>query len=139
VWLTVELPAVPDGIVVEIGSLGPLPDDRDAWVAAALALPRPQDGTVRRIETGVRTHAVGWPVTIVTANVADADGVEVERRVVLLFELLVLGALVRCRIAPQGHAHWDAGFGETIIEAMLVAPIRLRGDEPVAVAEFFDL
>lgn len=121
-----ELPALPDGIVVEIGELVDLPEDRDAWVAEALAGGEPAH------RTSLSTHrtATGWPVTLIGAQVGD------ETRIVLFFELGVHGALVRVRIAAGHEAAWPTSG---ILEALLAGQIRLHPAGPVAIAELLEI
>jgi hypothetical protein len=104
---------------VRVGELGPLPEDREAWLVEGVAGP----GAAReRLEA--RTTASGWPVTVLTVVAGD------ERRVVLAFALDVYGAQVILRV--RGGAD-ERGF----IDAILALPIRLHDREPVALEELY--
>lgn len=136
--MVVELPVLPDGVFVEVGPLVDLPDDRDAWIAAALAEPRLIGATIRRTETFAFVHDAGWPITRLAVEVTDAAGRELEHRVVWFFELLVRGALVRARIAPAARGRWDASLAAAVLASLRSASIRLHGREPVAISELFE-
>lgn len=137
-WIRLEVPPLTAGVSVDIGPLMDLPDDRDAWIANVLLAERPADSSVRRIATQELAHVDAWPLTVIVAAVVDASGHELERRVVFMFRLEVRGGLVIARIAPSAIAAWEGGIGRALVERLLAAPIRLHGDEVVALAELLN-
>ena len=133
-WIRADLPPLPDGIDVAIGPLVDLPDDREAWIASALLDGIAPPLTVKRIAASDVAHQSGWPVTVVAISVLD-DTREIERRIVFVVRLEVLGALVIARIAPHAIAALEATVGRALLTALLAAPIRMHGSEVVAIAE----
>jgi hypothetical protein len=134
VWIRPALPPLPDGIEVTIGPLVGPPDDREQWIAEALRDRMPANTTLRQIEISEIAHESGWPVTIIPISILDGDR-EVERRIVFLFRLVVLGGLVRVRVAAAAIPVLEESVGSAIARALLLAPIRMHGSEVVAIAE----
>lgn len=134
-WIHVDLPGLPDGMTVTIGPLVGMPDDRESWIANALRAHLPASTRVKRIATSEVTHGAGWPVTVVAIGVLDEGGRETERRIAFVFELEVFGAIVMAHVASRAIVALEARTGRALLEALLDAPIRLHGDEVVAIAE----
>ncbi len=121
-------------MVATTGPLVPLPDDREGWIASALLAGLSPSVTPKQIATSVVTHASGWPVTVVVIAVLDRDH-EIERRIAMMFQLEVFGALVTMRVASHAIPLLEASVGRTVLESLLDAPIRMHGLEVVAIAE----
>lgn len=119
---------------VTIGPLVGMPDDREGWIAEVLREGVPSTFTLKRIAASDQTHAAGWPVTVVAVAVLNA-GIEVERRIAIVFQLEVLGAIVLVLVAAHLITALETSLGRAVLVSLLDAPVRMHHDEVVALAE----
>lgn len=117
------------GVIIDVGPLEPLPDDRKAWGERIVYRSVPTGGFVTQtdIYTGEMTR--GWVATVVTTVVQDPARQPLFAEINYVFELVYYGGVITCRI-PRGESRrYEDDLRPQITEAIMDAhPDFTRGD-----------
>jgi len=127
------------GIRVEVDGPFELPADRKVWGERVLTRDLPAGGGVRQLELVNSENHHGWPLTMVTTHALDAAGDPVEARVTLFYELLYYGASLAAIVPKADADRWDTELRAPVLDAMLHAEPRFRGEPVANVAELWDM
>jgi hypothetical protein len=86
----------PDGMVMAIGPITPLPEDQHGWRDAAIRSQLPPGARAEVIASADTTTSLGWPIRVVDVAVHQGERL-LERRLLGFFHLLEFGCVVVAR------------------------------------------
>jgi len=120
---------------VTAGPLGLLPDDQASWIERALATELPAGGRLEGHGHEADTTDLGWPLRLVGADVVDAAGQVIERRVAACYAFLEHGAIALVRAASAAAL---ATVGDALRDTLRAGAPDWSGPV-VALAPLFDV
>lgn len=128
---TGSLPA----LVITYGPIILRPDEPGPWMDQVTRADAPRDARVTIGRTLERRTAVGWPFTLIEAEVVDAAGATLEVRLCAFFTFMEHASVAIVRAADRAamEAH-----GKTVLTILDTARPDWRGG-PVCLAETWDL
>jgi hypothetical protein len=116
--------------------VAPLVPRHEVYVDGLLLQGLPEGLELRREPSEPFATTTGWPVTLYHVTAHDETGAVRERRMLAIYDIVVLAGIVRVRSSSETRF---AAHRERILELLASARANLEGEEPAAIAELWDM